>query len=695
MTTKRFRTGLWLTSALTAAALLPSQAFAQDAADEGGLEEIIVTAQKREQSVQDVPIAVTAVNEASLQANRIYTVNDLSSIAPGLTVKPSAGGISTPSFTMRGQVSFGVVAGSDKQVSVYVDGVYISAPRGSIFDLPDIQRLEVLRGPQGTLFGRNATAGAVSITTRDPGGEFRARIEGTVGNYDAYRIRTTVETPTFGPFSALFSYVRNYRRGEIENSQAGLAWDRTNSASGFGKAVSPRWLGTIDSNSYFAAVKFEPSDRFKMVYKYDRNDDNGTPEGTSIASYDRTAQIFAGSGPILGNVLTALYTSNNVHFNPSAKRPDIVDNGWVIPRQQRVQGHSLTATWKATDSITVKNIAAYRKATVFAPSAIDGVSTLTFTQATVQPFALLSAFSQVPNFAATFFAAAAGDPVAIATRDASVAAVAAGLQPLVGQRIAIIASQASSIAKQYSDEIIVNYSSEKLQATLGGIWFKSDDQSGGPIGQQNTLQFPSFISPTGVIPLRNEGRSFNKATSIAAYLQLEYKVTPEVEIVAGARITHDKKTSQFRWDTPASATLPLGVPTNIIPGSFSKTKPNFMIGLNYTPNSDTLVYAKYSTSFVSGGQVAGISYEPETAKSWEVGLKADFLDRKLRTNLALFHVTYDHFQSPQGTSSGPSGQLAISLLTPRFTPANATPAELATATATATALASALSTFRY
>jgi iron complex outermembrane receptor protein len=200
------RKPLLASTALAAVLGLPGQALAQATASEnGGLEEIVVTAQKREQSLQDVPIAVTAVTQENLQANRIYTVNDLSAIAPGVTVKPSAGGISTPSFTIRGQVSFGVVAGSDKQVSIYIDGVYISSPRGSIFQLPDIQRLEVLRGPQGTLFGRNATAGAVSITTRDPSGEAHVKVEGTYGNLDAYRVRVTAETPQFGPFSAYAS----------------------------------------------------------------------------------------------------------------------------------------------------------------------------------------------------------------------------------------------------------------------------------------------------------------------------------------------------------------------------------------------------------------------------------------------------------------------------------------------------------
>ena len=187
---------------------------------------------------------------------------------------------------MRGQDSFGVVAGSDKQVSIYLDGVYISSPRGSIFDLPDIQRLEVLRGPQGTLFGRNATAGAVSVTTRDPTGDARVELEGTYGNYDAYRVRATVETPQSGRSAPMFSYVRNYRRGEIRNAGAGTGLGPLASRRpAIGRAVSPRWLGTVDSYSYFAAVKFEPSDNFKMVYKFDRNDDNGTPEGTALERF--------------------------------------------------------------------------------------------------------------------------------------------------------------------------------------------------------------------------------------------------------------------------------------------------------------------------------------------------------------------------------------------------------------------------
>lgn len=655
-----FKGQFLLSAAVAPLALIPIQAEAQESSTtRGGLDEIVVTAQKREQRLQDVPIAVTAVTQENLQANRIFTVNDLSAIAPGLTVKPSAGGISTPAFTMRGQTSFGVVAGSDKQVSIYVDGVYISSPRGSIFQLPDIERLEVLRGPQGTLFGRNATAGAVSVTTRDPSGEVGFKAEGSVGNLDAYRLRATIETPEFGPFSAYFSYVRDYRRGEIENAGAGTVWDRSLSSSPFGVRTSPRWLGTVNSHSYFAAVKFEPAGGdFKTVYKYDRNDDKGTPEGTGFIGVNPAA-------PLTGAVTTALINSQEVFGAPDGKRPKIVTNSWVTPRRQHVQGHSVTSTWQATDNLSVRNIFGYRKAEVFAPSSIDGLSGLTFTPQAIGPTATLFGISAL---------AAQGidvtDPANGPLVQGTITAIANSLVPQIGNRFLLIASNASSISKQWSDELIVNYSAGNLNATVGALWFHSKDESGGPVGIQNTFSL-SFIPQSGVIPLGNVGRYFNKATSLAAYAQLEYKITPELEVVAGARITKDKKTSQFVWDILDTTTGTIIPQPTIIPPAYKKTKPNFLVGVNWKPNDDVLMYGKWSNSFVSGGSTAGIEYDPETASSFELGLKADFLDRRLRTNLAVYHVTYKNFQSPQSTTSPQSTAAILPILTELYGPATA------------------------
>ncbi len=630
-----------------ATVLLPSTAYAQAAEGSSvGLEEIVVTAQKREQSVQDVPIAITAVTQQTLEANRIQTVNDLSSIAPGVTVRPSAGGISVPSFTIRGQNSFGVVAGSDKQVSIYLDGVYISSPRGSIFDLPDVARLEVLRGPQGTLFGRNATAGAVSVVTRDPTGEAHVVAQGTYGNQNQYRVRMTADLPQMGPFSAYFSFQRNYRRGDVRNAAGGTVWDRTLSNDKYVAKVrrAANWLGTTDSDSYFGAVKFEPSDAFKMVYKYDRNVDNGSPGANALAYYNPAMPGFGPGAALIAPIFNALYNSNNIYLSPGIQSPKVVSNSWAIPREQRVMGHSLTATWQASDSIAIKNISSYRFSRVFAPSSIDGTAGLTFTPQALVPYATFLGISALSAQGVNV-----ADPANQALVGATIGGIAQSLAPQIGGRILGTASQASSISKQWSNETIVTYTGDRINITAGALWFRSKDIAGGPDGMQNTFSFASGIIPaSGRIFLGNEGRYFNKATSMAAYLQAEYKLTEQLELVAGGRITKDKKSSRFEWDSLAGTIVPR--PT-IVPPVYKKTKPNWLIGLNYTPSEDVLVYGKASTSFVSGGSVAGIEFKPETALSFELGLKADLLDRRLRANIALFHVDYKHFQQPSSTTS--------------------------------------------
>ena len=231
-----FRARLLISTGVASVAFSAGASAAQDTAPaqgamqaetSAGLEEIVVTAQRREQSLQDVPVAVTAISAASLQTNRIVSVADLNGIAPNVSVRPAAGGTQIASFSVRGVNSYGVVPGSDKEVSINLDGVYISSARGSIFDIADIARIEVLRGPQGTLFGRNATAGAVSIITRDPTGKLGGTLSGTIGNYDQRRLRATIESPQVGPFSAYLTFQHNERRGDTRNTAAGVVLKQT------------------------------------------------------------------------------------------------------------------------------------------------------------------------------------------------------------------------------------------------------------------------------------------------------------------------------------------------------------------------------------------------------------------------------------------------------------------------------------
>ena len=133
------------------------------------------------------------------------------------------GGVSLPAFTLRGVTSYGVVPGSDKEVSQYLDGVYIGSATGSISELPDVDRIEVLKGPQGTLFGRDATAGAISIVTHTPTGKFDFHQELTGGNYDQFRSKTRLDLPAYDDLSASITFVHNERQGDIRNLAAGHA----------------------------------------------------------------------------------------------------------------------------------------------------------------------------------------------------------------------------------------------------------------------------------------------------------------------------------------------------------------------------------------------------------------------------------------------------------------------------------------
>jgi iron complex outermembrane receptor protein len=623
------RKALLACTAMTMAGLVATPALAQGAEDAEGLDVIIVTAQKREQSLQDVPIAVTAITGDALAANRVQNVIDLSSLAPGMSVYPSAGGSGIPVFSVRGQLSYGVAAGSDKQTSVYLDGVYISSPRGSIFDLPDVARIEVLRGPQGTLFGRNATTGAVSITTNDPTGEAGVKAALTYGNQDHWRWRLSAQTPQIGPFSAYFSYVHEQRDGDIKNLAAPVVWNRL--ASNYGpvakNAKTVRTLGAKDVDTYFAALKFESGD-FSAVYKYDRGDALNTPEAVSLVTLNRSV-------PLLGAFLGALADSNGVvDAADNGKRPKGVHNGWSIPTEQKHQGHSLTANYVASDSLSLKAILGYRKSSIFAAQPLDGMSSLPFTQQALVPYATFVAFSSIGRVPGI------NSP---ADAQAAIPSFVQRFAPSIGQPFVGIVSGAQSRSEQWSAELQANYDSDAFTATAGLMWFKSKDHV-SEHWLKNTTTF-SFI-PNGVIGQSDIGEYYNTLRSVAAFAQLEFHLTDKLDVVVGGRITNDKKFGSFLFGrTAASLTL--------TESDYKDTRFNYLLGVNYKINPDVLLYAKYSTAYVAGGTSASLPFAPETVKSAEAGIKAEFFNNKLRTNATVWWADVKHLQSPSSVQTAP------------------------------------------
>ncbi|WP_375402989.1 TonB-dependent receptor [uncultured Sphingomonas sp.] len=256
------------TALLGAAVLLspPSTALAQSAgsaeaprrADPVGPEgaeqdasDIIVTAQRRAERLQDVPIAISAIGPDTLTRGGAASIADLQGSVPGLTITGSAGLNATNLVSMRGIAGQGVPIGANQATAIYLDGVYLSKPDAGFFGLQDVERVEVLRGPQGTLYGRNATAGAINIITRAPGRTVEGKLDASYGNYDGATVGGFVSGPIASDFVGSVSGSFNRRDGYFRNSLTGNDIGRASSFSGRGK------IGYLGSEGFDALLSVD------------------------------------------------------------------------------------------------------------------------------------------------------------------------------------------------------------------------------------------------------------------------------------------------------------------------------------------------------------------------------------------------------------------------------------------------------
>lgn len=633
----------------TALAIMPQGATARDASEptSSGVEEIIVTAQKREQSLQDVPVSVTALTEAALAANRIQDVRDLSAVVPSLTVRPSAGGSMLPNYSMRGIFTGGAAIGTDRGIALYIDGVYIQNAQGSIFQVADVERIEVLKGPQGTLFGRNATGGAVSLVTRNPTGEFGVKQDLTYGNFSQFRSKTRIDLPRFGPISASVTYLHSERKGDTRNLGAGTVWDYGPATGGeVGKRTSPKTLGDENVDGILAAVKFDFHPDLDLVYKFDYTDNHYTPEAVGVSYLPQ------------GSFLSALY-----NLQPAAlrtpitdKRPDAVNNAYTVPGLSKSQGHNLTARFQISDDIAIKNIFSMRKSSTLTAQDFEGVGGLT---------------NSVVQIAPGFNAPPAWLPGGNPGPQCLVAVPSATCLQSIGKPFTFLSNAGSNREQQWSNEVQVNIVTQWFALTAGYLHFHNKQTSGGGGGTFNTSlltahygQGTSAAGTAFVIP-GNPGNDDSVVTtdSDAFYLQPEIHITDQIDVIAGARITNDRKKG-FEYFPDSRARTLAGLPLTS-PIRYKSSEASYLIGLNFRPTDNILTYVKYSTGYISGGSLATIDFEPETAKSFEGGIKADLFDRRLRSNLAVYHAKYGKIQyATSGTLTGvpAARQFAVGLV---------------------------------
>ena len=208
------KTKLVLLSCAGAAAIAAGgAAVAQSGDDEptvgarqGGLESIVVTATRRETDLQQTPVAVSAFGQDQIETYGIVNARELMGMVPNLYAQRVTTSPSTQTYGMRGLGATDTI--SDPTVGTYVDGVYLPRNLAQLFDLPGLERIEVLRGPQGTLYGRNSSSGAIKLVTIEPGDDLRFHVSAGVGNYKAYEMRGFVSGPilegkVFGSIAAM------------------------------------------------------------------------------------------------------------------------------------------------------------------------------------------------------------------------------------------------------------------------------------------------------------------------------------------------------------------------------------------------------------------------------------------------------------------------------------------------------------
>lgn len=584
---------LWSASVLAMMPGLIQPAWAQTA-----LEEIVVTAQRRAESLQDSPIAITTVTANDIRSRNMEDISQVANVTPNLTFDTVASttGASSSVIFIRGIGQLDFALTTDPGVGVYVDGVYIARSVGGVLDVVDIQQIEVLRGPQGTLFGRNTIGGALNITSRKPAAEFGGELQVSGGNNGRREARASFDLPASESLQTRVVAMIKQRDGFVRGDQDG------------------RELGEEDRKAVRFSATAALADNFKIDFSADYThideqsaasilvDVNELPPGSNCNPLLNPNA----NGNCIGGGPTMAWLWNNADVPISGFTLPPFDQRWVRSLGDdrtsgtgpngvnlEIGGAALTAAWEL-DNLTLKSIFSYRKT--------DG------------------SFER--------------------DGDSSPAQILHTENP------------------EYKQEQL----SAELQA-VGSLWDGRLTYVAGVYyfdesGRDRVFVFlpPSFAYVDNL--------SIVDSTSIAGYGQATFAVTDDLNLTAGIRYNRDKKKVDLEQyfivsgpvgsDTfggaPIGTQIPL-IPVGVSKDTFNNVSPK--IGIDYKFSESTLGYASVTRGFKSGGfnfryllpRNSVLGYRPETVTSYEVGLKWEGFDRRVRLNSAAFYAEYKNIQT--------------------------------------------------
>ncbi|MEH6567576.1 MAG: TonB-dependent receptor [Halioglobus sp.] len=343
---------VFIRKSLPVAVLLASSLGAGNAVAQ--LEEVLVTAQKREQSLQDTPIAITAFDKAAIDARRITNVKDLSRIAPNVQVVESPGGTSGATIAIRGASTINPAITWEPVVGMYLDGVFLGKNLGGIFEIAELERVEVLRGPQGTLYGKNTVGGAINMITRKPSEEFEGQADVSVGSDDYRQVKLRVDTGAIGPFRANVAYAKAERDGFYDN----VDLDPTGGQNPFVNPRSSDEFNDLDSEVWRVDVMLDATENFSARYVYDSSKREQQPSKGQLTDVSQAAFDFNQAGFLAP--LLDLYTV------PEGTNASKISNDQSQFENSDTEGHALfldldAGNWGFMGDVTLKSITSYRE----------------------------------------------------------------------------------------------------------------------------------------------------------------------------------------------------------------------------------------------------------------------------------------------------------------------------------------------
>lgn len=339
------------------------------------LEEVIVTAQKREQSLQDAPIAITAFGAEDIETRGIRDVQDIGLFVPNVQIAPSPGGSTGATIAIRGSTTINPAITWEPTVGLYLDGVFLGKNLGGIFEVAELERVEVLRGPQGTLYGKNTVGGAVNLITRQPGEELGGFAEATAGNYGYTSFRGRIDSGAMGTVGQGLGQVRASLAFSTRNRDGFYDNVDSDPTGGFNPFVNPRSSDTfddMDSTAIRLDVVADVTDSVTVRYTYDDSSIDKQPTMGQLTDVSEAA--FAGFELGFLADLQALYEV------PEQTRADRISNDESDFEKSDVSGHALNVSIEFGD-ITFRSITSQRELKWDDKLDIDGTPMNLFTSA--------------------------------------------------------------------------------------------------------------------------------------------------------------------------------------------------------------------------------------------------------------------------------------------------------------------------